>query len=229
MVWESPTSAPLGCLVVDKPVRVCARHRLEFRVRVKLFDDRSDVTTDGRVLDPEADRNVSVARSRGKKSQDIVLSPREPAEQRGPLLARPFQTMTAVREREHVRHRLHELQIVPGEVTSGGRVGTQNAERNTVPANKHAESTHHPVVAQEWRGPESCLDTQVGDDDWLVALEGVPGVRLQARSEGRPTNQSRLPPRAGSQKQSVASREELKNAARLDLQRFRHTGGGRLK
>jgi hypothetical protein len=145
-------------------------------MRIKLFNDRTDITADGRVLDPEADRDISVARSCGKKSQDVVLPLREPAEQRGPLLARPFHTETAVRECEHVRHRLHELQIVAGEVATGYRVGTQYAERNTVSANEHADSTHHPVVTKEWRGPESCLDTQIRDDHWLVALEGVPGV-----------------------------------------------------
>jgi len=176
MVWESPTRAPLGCLVVYKPVRVSARHRLELRVRIKLFDDRTDVTTDGRVLDLEADRDIPVARARGKKSQDVVLPLREPAEERGPLLARPFHAKTAMREREHIRHRLHELQIVLGEVTSGDGVGTENAEWNTVSANEHADSTDHAVVAQERRGPESGLCTQVGDDHGLIALERVPGV-----------------------------------------------------
>jgi hypothetical protein len=95
-----------------------AGNRFELGVSVKLLNHSAHVAANRRVANPELIGNVSIAETGGEQFQYFVLSTREPTEEHSPLRTNDFLAMAAVGQREHVRHRLKELHVVAGEVTS---------------------------------------------------------------------------------------------------------------
>ena len=120
---------------------------------------------------------------------------------------------------EHVRQRLHEIDVASLELTRRPRVHREHSERAATPLDDHRHAAADAVLEQLRRRLEALLLLPVGDDQRLPRTERVAGQRLLA------TGHDLIVERLGSavhraEHEHIALGDQLHHGAEVDIQQL---------
>src|SRR4051812_36899820 len=126
--------------------------------------------------------------------------------------------------REHVGHRLQEVEVVPGEGVAPCRKGPERAKRLTASRDHDHRAAHHAAVRQQRRDLEALVGGKLFGHDRPAGIDRVVDQRAKALYVGGVPDIAPVPALARAQQYLLPPRWDLRDTNALDVERARHQG-----